>query len=34
MTAKDMLRMPFYHPTFEEAVRTALKRGVQEAAAS
>lgn len=34
MTAKDMLKMPFYHPTFEEAVRTALKRGVQEAAAS
>lgn len=32
LTAREMLRMPFYHPTFEEAVRTALKRGVRQAA--
>lgn len=30
LTAKDLLKMPFYHPTFEEALRTALKRGVRE----
>lgn len=25
MTRSDMLRMPFYHPTFEEGLRTALQ---------
>jgi dihydrolipoamide dehydrogenase len=30
MTAKELLKMPFYHPAFEEALRTALKRGVKE----
>ncbi|MCH2546921.1 MAG: dihydrolipoyl dehydrogenase [Alphaproteobacteria bacterium] len=30
MTATDLLKMPFYHPTFEEALRTALKRGVEK----
>lgn len=32
MTAKELLRMPFYHPTFEEALRTALRKGVKAAA--
>lgn len=30
MTAKQVLKMPFYHPTFEEALRTALKSGVKQ----
>jgi dihydrolipoamide dehydrogenase len=30
MTAKELLTMPFYHPTFEEALRTALKKGVKQ----
>lgn len=30
LTAKELLKMPFYHPTFEEALRTALKRGVKQ----
>lgn len=31
LTARDLLAMPFYHPTFEEALRTALKHGVRQA---
>lgn len=30
MTAREMLKMPFYHPSFEESLRTALKRGVEK----
>lgn len=33
MTAEQLLKMPFYHPTFEEALRTALKKGVKQIAA-
>jgi dihydrolipoamide dehydrogenase len=30
MTAADMLRMPFYHPTIEEGLRTALRDAAQQ----
>jgi len=30
LTVPDMLRMPFYHPTFEEGLRTALRDAAQK----
>ncbi len=32
LTVPQMLRMPFYHPTIEEGVRTALREAVKQAA--
>ena len=26
LTVSDLLRMPFYHPAFEEGLRTALRQ--------
>ena len=26
LTVSDLLRMPFYHPVFEEGLRTALRQ--------
>ena len=30
MTVFDLLQMPFYHPTAEEALRTALRDAAQQ----
>jgi dihydrolipoamide dehydrogenase len=30
LTVHDLLRMPFYHPTFEEGLRTAVRTVTRE----